>query len=101
MTTEAKQSEQLRERIESRLDDMVVEIAKELKSCFERRRKQTIYGKAPYFHLMADMGLVKDYDPVEIDFLFGNSYEAKPKARELYDNLVAEGFYDRKEFLTF
>ena len=50
---------------------------------------------------MADMGLVKDYDPVEIDFLFGNSYEAKPKARELYDNLVAEGFYDRKEFLTF
>lgn len=88
MTTEIKQSEQIRQSVERKLDNIVFEIARELKQCFERSRNETINHGTPYFHLMVEMGLVNDYNPVEVDLVFGNNYKAKPKAREVYDNFL-------------
>jgi|SRR3989338_1112973 len=92
------QSEELKQRIQNRLDAIVIEIAKELKICFGKRQPQ-INDRTPYYHLMTDMGLVQyTYPPIDSDFVSGNTYPPTPNARILYDTLLKEGFYDKPEF---
>lgn len=94
---EQAQSQKLRRDVESQIDAIVREIAKELRSCFHNRRTQTISGLTPHLDVMAGMGLIDINHPIEpstlLRQLMCKEYEPTDKAHEVYDGLVAEGYY--------
>jgi len=88
--------------LEARIHEVVPRLANDLawslRSAFERGDEYRInngelYEASQGFHVLQQLRLV---EKVQTRPGMGTSiYRLKPQARELYDSLVAEGFYDK------